>query len=134
VKDDLESLDHCLKSLRLSEPSSELRRRITSAASVAWRDAPIEVAWWIPTTRLGIAAAAAIIIVLVANYAGDQTAAGWQAASTIKVSEPTSDFDELADPTYGVFVRHITGGPRQIDTTAIQEYREQVRQMLDEQG
>ncbi len=123
-----------LKSLRLLEPSNQLKERVKNAARSAWHEPAKEVVWWIPIRRLGIAVAAAVVMISCANYAGDQAEIGWQIVDDVKGSESVSDLDEMGDATDVVLVRHLTVAPRPIDMAAVREYQEQVRQMLDEQG
>jgi hypothetical protein len=134
VNEDLQSYEERLKKLRLIEPSKQLKEKVTHAAMSVWHQETMDVAWWIPVRRLGIAAAAALILVSLANYAGDQAGMKWQIADKVRVSEPVSDLDEAGDATDVVLVRHLTVPPLPIDMAAVREYQEQIRQMLDEQG
>jgi hypothetical protein len=84
--------------------------------------------------RLGIAAVAAVVMISIANYAGDQAATSWQTVAVVKGSEPVSEFDELEDAASAIFVRHQVQGPRRVDTTAMREHQEKIQQLLDEQG
>jgi hypothetical protein len=122
------------KSSRLVEPSSQLKERVKNAALAAWYETPEDVAWWIPIRRLGIAVAAAVVMVSCANYASDQAGMRWQIADEIDAGEFVSDPDEMGDATDMALVRHLTVTLRPIDMAAVREYQEQVRQMLDEQG
>jgi hypothetical protein len=127
--DDVERL---LRRARLPEPSAELKERVTSAARRAWDQAAPDIPWQVPVRRLGVAAAAAMLMVTLANYCGDSVPADRQSHGFTTTTEEPPDLGDWLQP-YSPIARHLamtSKSPR--NPAALLEYMAKVREFLGE--
>lgn len=132
-----ERLEGLLRRARLPEPSLQLKRRVIAEARKAWMQAAPEVPWQIPIRDLAVSAAAAVLVVWLANcssdYALDRIATGG-----VRVTGPVSgrsDIDALPEMPYGSVVRRLVSlQPRYsgFDASALNDRAEVFRRILDE--
>jgi hypothetical protein len=130
-----EQLESILRKAHLPEPSPELKERITAEAKRAWNQAPPEMPWLIPFRRLTASAAAAILIIWLANYYSECTLAQWQSGNVPATNNQPTDIEALPEMPYGPFVRRLASFNRQsstIDTSALNDHVEALRHILDE--
>jgi len=117
-----------LRQAKLPEPSAELKERVTHAARRAWSGGAPDVLWQVPVRRLAISAAAAMLMVSLANYCAGRVPVGRQsrefATSIVEASEPD---DWLQMP-----VRHPVNKPSTFTPATLRKHIEKVRQILDE--
>jgi hypothetical protein len=128
-------LEELLRKARLPEPSPQLQERITAAAKRAWNQSPLELPWLIPVRRLAASAAAAVVIIWLANYSSDCTLARWQLGKSPATSDQLTEIEALPEMPYGPFVRRLASLDRRssvIDTSALNEHIEALRHVLDE--
>jgi hypothetical protein len=130
-----EKLESILIRARLSQPSPHLKERITATAKRAWNQAPPELPWLIPFRRLVASAAAAILIIWLANFSSDHTLAQWQSEKFLTTSNQPPDIEALPEMPYGPFVRGLTSLNRRssmIDASSLNNHIEALRYVLDE--
>jgi len=102
-----EAIERLLKRARLAEPSADLRSRVVGAMKDAWQEAPPEVPWQIPLRRLGLSAAAAVLLISGANYYSTWSVAHWHAGPRLAARMTAADFDDTPEIPYGPFVQHL---------------------------
>jgi hypothetical protein len=128
-------IEALLRKAHLPEPSPQLHERITAAAKRAWNQTPPELTWLIPFKRLVASAAAAIVIIWLANYSSDCALAQWQSEKFPAITEQPSGLESLLDIPYGPFVRRLVSVNRWssvIDASALNDHAEALRHILDE--
>jgi hypothetical protein len=102
-----EEIERRLQKARLEGPSAELRTRTVSAMRETWKKAPADIPWRIPLRRLGLAAAAAVLLVSCTNSYSVWSVARWQAGPRVAVKMIATDFEEAPEVPYGPFVQHL---------------------------
>jgi hypothetical protein len=128
-------LEDLLRKAHLPEPSQQLHERITAAAKRAWNQTPPELPWLIPFSRLVASAAAAIVIIWLANYYSECTLAQWQSEKFPATIEQHHDQESLPEIPYGPFVRRLVSVNHQsfiINASALNEHVETLRLILNE--
>jgi hypothetical protein len=136
-KKDMENdkIEHLLRRAHPSEPSPLLKERITTEARKAWNQASMEIPWQIPIRRLAASAAAAVLIISVANFSNDHALERWEPGDAQAIKEQLPDLEILPDMHYRPFVRHtvsINRKPSINNASALRDYTERVRQVLNE--
>lgn len=130
-----ERLENLLRMAHLSEPSPQLRERITAEAKRVWNQAALELPWRIPLRRLAVSAAAAVLIIWLANCSSDYALGRWRAAKVLMAVEQPADIDALPELPYGPFIGSLVSVSHRslvIDTSSLSEHVGMVRQILDE--
>jgi hypothetical protein len=128
-------LEELLKKAYLSGPSLQLKHQIIIGAKKAWNQTGVELSWLVPFRRLVASAAAAIIIIWLANYYSDCALAQWQSDKFPSVTKQSPGLESLLEIPYGSFVRSmvsINRRPSPIDTSALSDHAEALRHILDE--
>ena len=128
-------LEELLSKVHLPEPSPQLRQRITAAAKMTWNQNETEVSWLVPFRRLAASAAAAIIIIWLANYSSDITLAKWQSVKFPAAAEQSPDLESLPEIPYGPFVRRMVSVNRRastIDASVLSDHIGALQNILDE--
>ena len=92
-----EQLESILRRAHVPEPSPELKERITAEAAKAWNQTSLELPWQIPVRRLIVSAAAAVLVIWLANCSSDYAVARWQSGGLPVVHQQPSDLDELPE-------------------------------------
>lgn len=134
---DLENdkIEHLLRRAHPSEPSPLLKERITTEAKKAWNRTTVEIPWQIPVRRLAASAAAAVLIISIANFSNDRALKGWYPRDIRSTREQIPTPEVLPDMPYRPFVRHtvsINRKPSINNASALRDYTERVRQVLNE--
>ncbi len=134
---DLENdkIEHLLRRAHPSEPSPLLKEQITTEAKKAWNQTSLEIPWQIPIRRLVASAAAAVLIISIANFSSDHTLERWSPGDVRATKEKPPDLEILPDMPYRPFVRHtvsINRRPSINNASALRDYTERVRQVLNE--
>ena len=134
---DLENdrIENLLRKARPSEPSPLLKERITAEARKAWNQTSLEMPWQIPIRRLAASAAAAVLIISIANFSSDHALKGWYPRDIRTTREQPLDLEILPDMPYRPFVRHtvsVNRKPSINNASALRDYTERVRQVLNE--
>ncbi len=127
-------IEGLLKRVRPPEPSSELKARVLRIAGEAWLKASAGVAWQIPIRRLALSAAAATVLISLANLYGDRASARRPPAPT-PVAERVEpcDLDTMMDPdASSIRYTVTTARSAQPDASAIFDYLARVRKALGE--
>ena len=137
--------DHCenkqieslLTRAHMSEPSPQLKQRVTAEATKAWDQTSADIPWQIPLRRLAASAAAAVFIVWLAGFYSDYTLARWRSDGPSIARARPDVLDALPEMPYGPFAKHLAAVDRRspvIDASALSNYAETVRKLLDETG
>ncbi|MDT8303592.1 MAG: hypothetical protein RQ760_19080 [Sedimentisphaerales bacterium] len=134
---DLENnkVENLLRKVHPSEPSPLLKERITAEARQVWNQTPLEMPWQIPIRRLVASAAAAVLIISIANFSSDQALEKWNPGNVLATKEQPLDLEILQDMPYRPFVRHMISVNRKTsmtDASALRDYTERVRQVINE--
>ena len=132
---DNERIENLLIKVQLAEPLPQLKERVTAEAKKAWTQAPLELPWLIPLRRLVLSAAAAVVIVWLANCFSDYALGRWGAVKIVAAVEESNDIEALPELPHGPFIGRLVSVGRpsfQIDASSLNRYMERVRQMLDE--
>lgn len=125
-------IERLLRRAKLSEPSAELKERVTSAARKAWAEAAPDVPWQIPVRRLMVSAAAAVLMVSLANYWADRVPAGRQSHGFAADTEEARELDDWLQMPCSRLVRHLGNKASACSPATLREHMEKVRQILDE--
>ena len=132
-----EQIESLLTKAHMTEPSPQLKQRITAEARKVWDQTSADSPWQIPLRRLAVSAAAAVFIVWLANSYSDYTLARWRSDSPSTARVQPAVLDTLPEMPYGPFARHLAAVDRRasvIDASALSNYAETVRKLLDETG
>ena len=134
---DLENdkLEHLLRRAYISEPSPLLKERITTEARKEWNQTSVEMPWQIPIRRLVASAASAVLIISIANFSSEHALKKWRPGDAQVTREQLPDFEILPDMPYHPFVRNLVSvnrRPSMPDASALRNYTERVRQVLNE--
>ena len=130
-----DKIENLLRKAHPSEPSLLLKERITTEARKTWNQTSMEMPWQIPIRRLVASAAAAVLIISIANFSSDLALERWGPGDVRATKEPPPDLEILPDMPYRPFVRHMVSvnrKPSTTDTSALRNYTERVRQVLNE--
>lgn len=128
-------LEDFLRKAQLRVPSPQLKQQIITGAKKTWNQAPAEIPWLIPFRRLAASAAAAIIIIWLANYSSDFAMAQWRSVKFPAATKQPPDLESLPEATYGPFVRRLVSAnrrPATIDASALSDHIEALQNILDE--
>jgi hypothetical protein len=126
-------IERLLRRAKLPEPSAELKERVTSAARKAWNEASPDIPWQVPVRQLAISAAAAMLMVSLANYYGDHMLTGWQPNGSASAVEEPSDSGDWPQTPYSSLVRHLAMMNKPVrNPSALLEYMEKLREILGE--
>jgi hypothetical protein len=127
-------IERLLKRVHPPVPSPELKARALRTAGDAWLDASTGVPWHIPIRRLALSAAAATVLISLANLYGDRVSAHRLPVPTpIAERVEPYDFDVLMDPdACSIRYTATTAGSAQPDASALVDYLERVREALGE--
>lgn len=126
--------ERLLGKTRLAGPSPRLKAQITEAARNTWRQTQGDVHWIIPLRRLGLSAAAAVLIVLLADYVSEQ-AVTQHRPGAVPARRELPDLDILPKAPYGALVKYPVMAirkPSRNDTSALREYSRRMQELLDE--
>jgi len=130
-----ERLEELLRRAHMPEPSMHLKERITAAAKKVWNQESLELPWLIPFRFLAASAAAAIVIIWLANYTSDYSLDQWSFGLVRTASQRPAEIEALPEMPYGPFVRRLVSDNRRssmIDASALNDHAEALRQVLDE--
>jgi hypothetical protein len=130
-----ERLEKLLSNARLPEPATELKDRITAEATKAWNQTLPELPWQTPVRRLIVSAAAAVLIIWLANSSSDYALARWRSGGPQVAHQQLLDLDTLPEIPYCPLVRGLVSASRIPSITgasALRSYTETVRHVLDE--
>jgi len=126
-------IERFLRRAKLAEPSAELKERVTRAARQAWDQTAQDVPWQVPIRRLALSAAAAVLMISLANYYGDHARAGRESPGSAATVEEMSDVGDGEQVPYSTLVRHLTMTNRSVrNPAALVDYMEKLREMLRE--
>ena len=130
-----DKIEHLLRKVHIPEPSPLLKERITTEAKKAWNQTSLEMPWQIPVRRLAASAAAAVLIISIANFSSDQALEKWIPGNVLATKEQPLDLEILPEIPYRPFVRHtvsINRKPSINNASALRDYTERVRQVINE--
>jgi hypothetical protein len=124
-------IEHLLRRAKLPEPPAELKERAIRAARKAWNEAAPDVPWHIPIRRLAISAAAAVLMISLANYCADRVAVAQQSHEFAVSTVETPELDDWLQMPRSRLVRHLGSKASVYSPATLRERMEKVRQMLD---
>ncbi len=130
-----EQLERILRRAHVPEPSPKLKEQITAEATKVWNQTSPELPWQIPVRRLLVSAAAAVLIIWLANSSTDYALARWQSGGLEVVHQQPLDLDALPEIPYSPLARHLvsTGRkPSMTDASALRNHAETILRILDE--
>ncbi len=125
-------IERLLRRAKLPEPSAELSDRVTSAARKAWGEAALDIPWQVPVRRLAISAAAAVLMVSLANYCADRVPAGRPSHEFVVSMVETPELEDWFQMPRSRLVKHLGNKAPAYSPAAVREQMEKVRQFLDE--
>ncbi len=134
-RDSDNKIENILRKVHIPEPTPLLKERITTEAIKTWNESSGEIPWQIPVRRLAASAAAAVLIISIANFSSNHALKNWHPEDAQVTREQLPDFEILPDMPYRPFVRHLGSLNRRSfkpDTSALHNYAERVRQILKE--
>ncbi|NQT00625.1 MAG: hypothetical protein HQ580_01235 [Planctomycetes bacterium] len=130
-----DKIEHLLRRAHPYEPSPLLKERITTEAKKVWEQSSLETPWQIPIRRLIASAVAAVLIISIANFSSDHALERWRPGDVRATKEQPPDLEILPDMPYRPFVRRMASAnrrPSMTDASALRNYTERVRQVLNE--
>lgn len=129
----LDEIERRLKTVRLTEPSDELKARILGAARETWDKAPADIPWRVPLRHLAVSAVAAVLIVSFANRFSTWMVAPWQAGRPATIRTEPSGFADMPELPYSPLVRQFlaTGRAPAQDASALLDHMKRARETLD---
>jgi len=133
--DENEKVERLMQAARLSEPSGQLRGRVTKAALEAWREGPADVSWRVPVWRVVVSAAAAVLIVSFANVAANRSLVRGRTGDARAAYRETANLEAVPEEMYGSLARRLLTANLRVSGAfgaRLEDYREQMRQVLDE--
>ncbi|MCP4260755.1 MAG: hypothetical protein GY774_25000 [Planctomycetes bacterium] len=130
-----DKIEHLLRRAHPSEPSPLLKERITTEARKVWNQTSVDMPWQIPIRRLVASAAAAVLIISITNFSSDHALKRWHPGDAQVTREQLSDLEIVSEIPYRSLVRRLVSvnrRPSMRDASALRNYAERVRQILNE--
>jgi hypothetical protein len=130
-----ERIDRLFRRAYLPEPSAQVKDRVTKAARHAWDRASQDIPWRIPLRRLSLSAAAAVVVVALANHLGEVSGPRARPDDPRPASALNPEVEKLVKMVYGsVRGRLVTNGrrPSAVDGATLRDRMENIRAVLDE--
>ena len=130
-----ERIEELLRRAHVVQPSTHLKERITAAAKKVWNQESLELPWLIHFRFLAASAAAAIVIIWLANYTSNCSLGQWSSGPVRTVNQQPAEIEALPEIPYGPFVRRLVSDNRRssmIDVSALNDHVESLRHILDE--
>ena len=128
-------LEKLLRKARLPESSPEVQDRITAEAIRVWNHTSVEQSWRVPFLRLAASAAAAVLVVWLANFTGDHSVARWKTSGPSVMRQQVPELEILPETPYGSYVKNLTAISRILPATngsGLHSYMETARRLFDE--
>jgi len=132
---DNHEVEQLLRKVRPVEPSAEARQRITGAAREAWNESGAGRTWRIAFRRLGVSAAAAVVMISIAEYASYRAVAPWQSCGPPAVARvEIEEIEEWPEMPRSPALRQLvaTRRPAGPDAATLLDYMERMRETLSE--
>jgi hypothetical protein len=130
-----DKFEHILKKTYISEPTTMLKERITTEAKRVWNQSSQEIPWQVPIRRLVASAAAAVLIISMANFYNDYALKQWNSGKNRITQKQNPDQEILPEIPYHPFVRNLVTVNRKqpvIDDSALHNYTERLQKILNE--
>ena len=126
-------IERLLERVHLPEPSPALHDRIATAARQAWDREPTDVPWQIPLRRLALSAAAAVVIVSLANFGSDLLVSSTHLARPFEANSESTRNASDAIGVDDIRLRMATVRLQrpQLDLTALRERMERLHRTLE---
>ena len=128
-----ERIERLLKQAHVPEPSDPLKNRVTTAAQQAWEQSATDVPWRIPVRRLALSAAAAVVIVSLANHFSNLGVPRAYPNRHPVMPADVPDLETLPEAPRGPLMNRLvqTGRrPTRINGSALRNYLENIQQLL----
>lgn len=130
---DQDRIERLMKAAGLPGPSDALKARVMAAAQKAWRQDSTEIPARIGLRRLAVAAAAAVIVVALADRYGDHTVSPWRSGDVAAaIQEPVNLEALLGSADLAAVHLRLPGRPSAIDASTLREHVARIRRILDE--
>jgi hypothetical protein len=130
-----DKIEHLLKRAHIPEPSPLLKERITTEAKKVWNQTSAEIPWQIPIRRLVASVAAAVLVISITNFSNDRVLKNWRPRDIRATKEQLPKPEVLPDMPHRPFARYtvsVNRKPSIPDNSALRNYTERVRQVLNE--
>lgn len=127
-------LEELLKRAHLFEPSPDVRKQITTKAKSIWNRGPLDLPWLVPIRRLVVSAAAAMLVIALANVMSDLALSRWSVVAYASDTQP-GGVELLPEIPYSPFVMRLASLNNRssvIDASALNSHVEALRHVLDE--
>jgi len=124
-----------LATMRVPEPSEQLRNRVTEAARAAWNEGPADVPWQIPLRRLALSAAAVLLITSLTNRLTDPARSRPPTSTPVATGVPSPELDDLTEAVYGPLRRRLRvnlGKPPGVEAATLRNRLETEYRLLNE--
>lgn len=128
-------IERLLAGVHLPEASWQLRNQVTTAARQAWDSEPAGVPWCVPVRRLALSAAAAVVVISLANHLGALAGPEVRTEDPAATSVPDSDLEQLTQTVYGPSWSRLGTSHRrssEVNLVTLRDRMEAIRGMLDE--
>lgn len=134
MNEENDRIERLLEKARPAEPSAELRERVLCSARNAWNESATLVPWWNGVRWLAASAAAAVLIVSLANYLSDRALAPWQSGGALAARVEDSPPEEFLEISYGPLVKRMVAARRSAgrDVFTLLSYVERMQETLTE--
>ena len=130
-----DKIEHLLRKAHIPEPSPMLKERITTEAKKVWNQTSAEIPWQIPVRRLVASVAAAVLVISITNFSNDRALKNWHPRDIRATKKQLTKPEVLTEIPVRPFVRHLVSVNRKPsipDNSALRNYTERVRQVLNE--
>jgi hypothetical protein len=129
-------IERLMKAACLPGPSDALKARVMEATQNAWRRDSIDIPARILLRRLVASAAAAVIVIALANRYSDRAVSPWQTGSVAVAIQEPFDLEALLESPHPVAGQHLIRlrgrQPSAIDASTLRGHVERVREILNE--
>lgn len=130
---DQDRIERLMKAAGLPGPSDALKARVIEAAQKAWRRNPIDTPARIGLRRLVAPAAAAVIVVALADWYSDHTVSSWRSGDgAVAIEEPVDVEALLGCPDLAAAHLRLWSRPSAIGASTLREHIARLRQILEE--
>ncbi len=127
--------EHLMRRGRPVVPSRQLKDRVTSVAAITWGQTSSEIPWQAPLSRLALSAAAALLIVSLADTFSKSLVPGKKGGDLQATINERMDLNGLSATGHDTLVSRLTtSGYRstEADSLTLHDYLERVREALEE--
>ena len=132
---DRDKIERLMKAARLPGPSDALKARVIEATQKVWRRDSIDIPARILLRRLVASAAAAVIVVALADRYSDRTVPPWRPGDIAAAYQEPFELEVFLESPHSAATPHrrVRGRqPAAIDASALRGHVERFREILSE--